>query len=48
MPCLKKLMLTPPGELLGFERNKGTKEKISLFSLGKQKTLTQRVIVPTQ
>jgi hypothetical protein len=37
-------VLRPPNELLGFERNKikGTKEKISLFSLSKQRTLTQR------
>ncbi len=41
-------MLRPPSELLGFEKNKGAEEKISLFSLGKQKTLTQRGIVPTQ
>jgi hypothetical protein len=48
MPYFKKLMLRPPGELLGFERNKGVEEKIFLLSLGKQKTLTQRGIVPTQ
>jgi hypothetical protein len=38
----------PPGELPNFERNKGAKEKIFFFSLGMQKTLTQRGTVQVQ
>lgn len=38
----------PPTELPNFERNKGAKEKIFYFSLGMQKTLTQRGVVQVQ